>query len=62
MSPSDATAPTCPLRDQCGADAVRDFDAILAALPPALRAAFDAERAARQDEIDAHIREHGYHT
>jgi hypothetical protein len=56
------TTQGCPLRDQRGVDAVCDFNAILAALPPELRAAFDAERAVRQAELDAHVREHGYHT
>jgi hypothetical protein len=41
----------CPLYDQSGSMAVRDFDAIVAQLSPELRATFEAERVARQVEI-----------
>ena len=43
----------CPLHHQSGSMAVRDFDAIVERLPPELRAAFEAERAARWIEHDA---------
>jgi hypothetical protein len=52
----------CPLRNQSGASAVQDFDAILLSLPPELRAAFEQERAARQAELDAFVAANGYHT
>jgi hypothetical protein len=40
----------CPLYNQTGADAIRNWDMIVARLTPALRAAFEAERAARRDD------------
>jgi hypothetical protein len=52
----------CPLHHQTGATAVQRFEAILAALSPVLRQAFEQERAARQAELDAYLakrREHG---
>jgi len=55
MYPTDTTAPGCPLHNQCGAASVIDFDAILDRLPPQFRAAFEAERAERQAEIDAFL-------
>jgi hypothetical protein len=45
----------CPLRDQTGSVAVQNFDAILAVLTPELRAAFEAERAALQAELDRYL-------
>lgn len=42
----------CPLRNQTGANAIKDFAAIIAGLSPELRAAFEVERAARQAEYD----------
>lgn len=52
----------CPLRYQSGAAAVKDFAGVLARLSPELRAAFEAERAARQAELDQYVRTCGYHT
>jgi hypothetical protein len=62
MHPDEQNACGCPLRNQTGIVAIHDFDAILAALPPELRAAFTQERAARQAEIDSIIATNGYHT
>jgi hypothetical protein len=45
----------CPLRDQTGSVAVQNFDAIVALLAPELRAAFEAERAALQAELDLYL-------
>jgi hypothetical protein len=45
----------CPLCDQTGALGVKNFDAIVARLAPDLRAAFDAERAACQAELDSYL-------
>ena len=45
----------CPLYDQTGAVAVQNFDAIIAQLAPDLRAAFEAERAACQAELDSYL-------
>src|SRR5215212_6427329 len=42
----------CPLCEQTGALAVQNFDAIIARLTPDLRAAYEAERAACQAELD----------
>jgi hypothetical protein len=42
----------CPLREQTGAAGVQNFDAIIARLAPDLRAAFEAERAACQAELE----------
>lgn len=52
----------CPLRSQTGQDAVRDFDALIAALPPALRAAFSTERAAQEEELRETLSQYGYNT
>jgi hypothetical protein len=62
MYPRETNEHGCPLREQRGADAVQSFDAIIAALPPDLRAAFLAERDDRQQELDEHVLEHGYRT
>jgi len=45
----------CPLCDQTGAVGVQNFDAIIARLAPDLRAAFEAERAACQAELDSYL-------
>ena len=45
----------CPLCDQSGAAGVQNFDAIIARLAPDLRAAFEAERAACQAELDRYL-------
>ena len=45
----------CPLSDQTGAVGVQNFDAIIAQLAPNLRAAFEAERAACQAELDRYL-------
>ncbi|HEU5103575.1 MAG TPA: hypothetical protein VFU22_31380 [Roseiflexaceae bacterium] len=42
----------CPLRDQTGSVAVQNFDLIIGLLAPELRAAFEAERADRQAELE----------
>lgn len=62
MSPETDDARGCPLRAQRGVDGIHDFTRLLAALPPDLRVAFEAERAARLVEITTHIATHGYHT
>src|SRR5689334_6523594 len=45
----------CPLCDQTGAMGVKNFDAIVGRLAPDLRAAFEAERAACQAELDNYL-------
>jgi hypothetical protein len=45
----------CPLCDQTGAVGVQNFEAIISRLSPELRAAFDAERAACQAELEAYL-------
>ena len=45
----------CPLYDQTGAVGVQNFDAIIARLAPDLRAAFEAERAACQAELESYL-------
>ncbi len=45
----------CPLCEQTGAVGVQNFDAIIARLAPDLRAAFEAERAACQAELDSYV-------
>ncbi|KPV54589.1 hypothetical protein SE17_02820 [Kouleothrix aurantiaca] len=52
----------CPLRNQQGSDGVKDFAAILARLAPEQYAAFQAERAARQDELNQYVTRYGYRT
>ena len=55
MYQNDTNEYGCPLRDQTGSVAVQNFDAIIALLAPELRAAFEAERAALQDELDRYL-------
>lgn len=62
MYPLEVNAQGCALRNQTGTMAVQGFDAILSSLPPELRAAFEAERAERQAELDTHVAAYGYHT
>lgn len=38
----------CPLQEQTGRDAIKDFDAIIARLSPDQRQAFERERAAHR--------------
>jgi len=45
----------CPLYDQTGAVGVQNFDMIIAQLAPDLRAAFEAERAACQAELNGYL-------
>jgi len=45
----------CPLCDQTGSLGVQNFEAIIARLAPDLRAAFEAERAACQAELDRYL-------
>ena len=45
----------CPLCDQTGSMGVQNFEAIIARLAPDLRAAFEAERAACQAELDRYL-------
>lgn len=45
----------CPLRNQTGDEAVIDFTRIIAQLPSDLRAAFEAEQAARRAEIELYL-------
>lgn len=59
MKPEQKT-PRCPLRNQTGTQAIKNFTTILASLPPAARAAFEAERQARQREIDTYVARYGY--
>jgi hypothetical protein len=60
--PNDQNAHRCPLRDQTGAEGVQHFDAVLASLPPELRAAFEAERARHEAELTRWVADNGYHT
>lgn len=46
---------SCPLYEQTGTAAVQNFDAIIARLAPDLRAAFEAERAACQAELELYL-------
>jgi len=62
MHPDEQNAYGCPLRNQTGIVAIHNFDAIVAGLPPELRAAFEQERAARQAEIDGIIVANGCQT
>lgn len=52
----------CPLRNQSGPAAIKDFSAVLAQLSPDLRAAFEVERATRKAEIDQFVERQGYRT
>jgi hypothetical protein len=52
----------CPLRNQNGATAVKDFATLLAQLSPDLRADFERERAARKAEIEQFVEMQGYRT
>jgi hypothetical protein len=45
----------CPLRDQTGSVGVQNFDLIIGLLAPELRAAFEAERAACQAELELYL-------
>ena len=60
MYPDDMNAAGCPLRNQHGVASVIDFDAKLERLPPEQRAAFEAERAERQAELNEYLATHAY--
>lgn len=49
--PGGRNAHGCPLLNQAGADGIRDFARLLAALSPEERAAFERERRARRAEV-----------
>jgi hypothetical protein len=55
MYQNDTNEYGCPLRDQTGSVGVQNFDMIVARLAPELRDAFEAERAARQVELDRYF-------
>ena len=55
MYQNDLNEYGCPLRDQTGSVGVRNFDAVVARLEPDLRAAFEAERAARRAELEHYL-------
>ena len=48
-------ATDCPLCNQTGDEAIRDFTRIIDQLPSDLRAAFEAEQAARRAEIELYL-------
>lgn len=60
MYRDEQNQPGCPLRNQTGAAGVQNFAFILQQLTPELRAAFEAERTARQAELDAYVAQYGY--
>jgi hypothetical protein len=62
MKDQEISQQRCPLRFQTGAAGVENFDVLLNRLPPEQRAAFEAERARLQAEVEAYIAEHGYRT
>jgi hypothetical protein len=51
-----------PFRNQSGAQAIRNFAAIVDRLTPELRAHFEAERAERRRELESYVARHGYRT
>ncbi len=51
MEAREVSRTTCPLRHQTGSQAIYNFDTIVAGMAPALRAAFERERAARAAEL-----------
>jgi hypothetical protein len=55
MYQNDLNEYGCPLRGQAGAVGVQNFDMIIAGLAPDLRAAFEAERAACQAELERYL-------
>ena len=55
MYHNEANQYGCPLCEQTGVVAVQNFDAIIARLAPDLRAAFEAERAACQAELEHYL-------
>lgn len=59
---NDVNASGCPLRNQHGAASVIDFEAMLERLSPEMRSAFEAERAARQAELNEYLATHAYAT
>jgi len=53
---------SCPLRFQTGSAGVKNFEQLIEQLPPDERAAFEAERAERQRELDHYVDAYGYAT
>jgi len=51
MKAYDTNEQGCPLNNQTGRDAIKDFDAILARLSPDQRRAFERERAERLADL-----------
>jgi hypothetical protein len=52
MSEHDRRLSKCPLWNQTGEMAIRNFAALIESLPPELRAAFERERRELQAELD----------
>jgi hypothetical protein len=52
MSEHDRRLSKCPLWNQTGEMAIRNFVALIESLPPELRAAFERERCELQAELD----------
>ena len=55
MYQNDINEYGCPLRDQTGSVGVQNFDLIIGLLAPELLVAFEAERAARQAELELYL-------
>ena len=53
MGEQDRRLSKCPLWNQTGEMAIRNFAALIESLPPELRAAFERERRELQAELDA---------
>lgn len=52
----------CPLRFQTGQQSIKNFEAIISRLAPEQRAAFETERAERQDELESFMAAYGYNS
>ena len=58
----DINVYSCPLHNQTGSDAIKNFDKIIAQLSPEQRAIFEAERANQEANYRSYLLLHGHQT
>lgn len=62
LSKDEITVSSCPLHNQTGSDAIKNFDKIIAQLSPEQRAVFENERANQEADYRSYLLLHGYQT
>ena len=59
LSKDEVIVASCPLHNQTGSDAIKNFDRIIAQLSPEQRAIFESERANQEADYRSYVLLHG---